>query len=132
MKRLLLASVALLLLGIGSADSQIPAQGNLVSGAGTTTGTGATTIIAAPTASGFRIYVTGVQCARDDAGTTAMRVTLNDTSSTVIVLPNSGGGGGNNQVYQSPLTVARTTALTFTASSGITNVYCNAQGYAAN
>ena len=128
----LLFGIILVFCLVAPADSQIPTTGNLVSGAGNATGTGATTIIAAPTASGFRIYVTGVQCARTDAGTTAIFVTLNDTSSTIIVLPNSGGGGGNNQVYQSPLTVGRTTALTFTASSGTSTVYCNAQGYAAN
>ena len=107
-------------------------QGNFVFGSGNTTGTGATTIIASPGAS-LRIYVTGVQCGRTDAGTTAIFVTLNDDKSTILVVPNSGGGGGNNMTFgDSRTTVARGTALTFTPSSGVTTLYCNAQGYAAN
>jgi hypothetical protein len=57
---------------------------------------------------------------------------LNDDGGTVIGLPNSGGGGGSNVVFASPLTVPAATALTFTASSGVTTVYCNAQGFSGN
>jgi hypothetical protein len=121
----------LFLLCLGTAQAQVP-KGNFVSGSGSATGTGATTIIAAPS-TGLRIYVTAVQCGRTDAGTTAIYVTLNDTSSTVLVLPNAGNGGGNNISFPAtPLTMARATALTFTASSGVSTVYCDAQGYAAN
>jgi hypothetical protein len=67
------------------------ATSDLVSGSGNATGTGATTIIAAPPAT-RRIYVTSAQCARTDTGTTAIFVTLNDDGATIIGLPNSGGG----------------------------------------
>ncbi len=102
----------------------------LVSGAASATGTGATEIIAAPAT--LKLYITAVQCGRDDAGTTAIRVTFNDSAATVLVLPNSGGGGGNNANFTaSPLTVAATTHFTFTASAGTTTVRCSAQGYNA-
>ena len=82
---------------------------------------------------GLRIYVTGVQCGRTDAGTSAIFVTLNDDEvdhrcraqcrrrrrQQYHVLP------GRDHV-------GRRTALTFTPSSGVTTLYCNAQGYAAN
>jgi hypothetical protein len=113
-------------------NAQTPPQtGNLVSGSGNTTNNSATTIIAAPTAT-RRIYVTSVECGRTDAGTSAIFVTLNDTSSTIVVIPNSGGGGGNTMWFKSPLTVPAATALTFTASSGVTTLYCNAQGFTGN
>lgn len=116
---------------LGGAEAQQP-QGNFVSGSGNATSTGATTIIASP-GSNLRLYVTGVQCGRTDAGTSAIFVTLNDDKSTILVLPNSGGGGGNSMALgDGRITVARGTALTFTASSGVTTVYCAAQGYAAN
>jgi hypothetical protein len=104
---------------------------NLVSGSGSASGTGATTIIAAPTVT-RRIYVTAVQCGRNDAGTSAIYVTFNDTSSTIMVLPNSGGGGGNNMVFASPLTVPAATAFTFAPSGSTSTVYCNAQGFSGN
>lgn len=94
-----------------------------------TTGSAATTLAAAPAAG--RWYIQGVQCGRDDAGTAAIDVTLDDTASTLLVLPNSGGGGGNNQSYNPPLAVAPLTAFTFTPSAGVTTTRCNAQGYNA-
>jgi hypothetical protein len=111
--------------------AQQPPTSNLVSGAANATGTSQTTIIAAPTAT-RRIYVTGAQCGRNDAGTSAIFVTFNDNASTIMVLPNSGGGGGNNMVFASPLTVPAATAFTFTASAGTSTVYCNAQGFTGN
>jgi hypothetical protein len=99
-----------------------------VSGSASATGTGATTIIAAPSGS-QAIYVDSVQCSRTDAGTTAIRVTFNDAKSTTLTLPNAGGGGGNNANFLSPITPGTATAFTFTASAGTSTVYCNAQGY---
>ena len=110
------------------AFAQQPPISNLVSGGASATGTAATTIISAPTKT-RRIYVTGAQCGRNDAGTAAIFVTLNDTSSTVLVLPNSAGGGANNMVFTSPLTVPAATALTFTSVGQHITVYCNAQGF---
>ena len=105
-------------------------QANFVSGTVTGTDTTLRTIIGAPATTGFA-HITGVQCARDDAGTTAIHVTLNDSASTPIILPNNGGGGGNNPVFTTPLVVAVNTALKFQASASITTVYCSAQGYDA-
>lgn len=104
---------------------------NWTSGVGSQTGTSATTILTAPGAS-IRTFVTAVQCSRDDAGTTAVRVTLNDISSTPILLPNNGGGGGNNMTFPTPLIVTAATALTFTPSSAVTTIRCSAQGYHAS
>lgn len=129
MRRFFAGLLALGLLGSGvQAQSRLD---NLVSGSGNATGTGATTIIAAPSAT-RRLYITAVECGRTDAGTTAVRATLNDDGTTVIVIPNSGGGGGNNITFPSPLTVPAGTALTFTMSSGVTTAYCNAQGFSGN
>jgi hypothetical protein len=104
---------------------------NLVSGAGSSTGTAATQIIAAPSAT-RRIYITVIECGRNDAGTSAIRATLNDNAGTVVVLPNSGGGGGNNMPFPSPLTLPTATALTFTNSASTSTVYCNAQSFTRN
>lgn len=105
---------------------------NMVRGTATATGTGATTIIAAQGAA-VKIYVTALQCYRDDAGTTAIHVTLSDVegtgSGTQIILPNSGGGGGSNIQFATPLVVAVNSPLTFTSSNSTTTVYCNAQGF---
>lgn len=100
----------------------------LLSGGASATNTGATTLIAAQGA-GIKEYISSLQCGRTDAGTTAMRVTLNDNASTNIVIPNSGGGGMISTVFQIPLIVAANTALTFTPSASVTTVWCNAQGY---
>jgi hypothetical protein len=51
---------------------------------------------------------------------------------TVMVVPNSGGGGGNTMLFESPLMVATATAFKFTASSGVSTLYCNAQGFDGN
>lgn len=99
-----------------------------VTGAASATGTGATTIISAG-AAGIKNYITSVQCGRDDAGTTAIRVTFNDAASTPLVLPNTGGGGGNNVTFPVPIATAAATAFQFTSSAGTTTVRCNAQGY---
>jgi hypothetical protein len=100
----------------------------LVSGAASATGTAATTIIAAQ-GTGVKIYITGVQCGRNDAGTTASTVTFDDGAATTIVLPNAGSGGINTISFNTPLVVAANTAFTFQSSASITTVYCNAQGY---
>jgi hypothetical protein len=101
---------------------------NYVRGAASATGTGATTIIAAQGAS-VKTYITDLECGRSDAGTSAIIVTFSDAASTVLVIPNSGGGGGNNKTFNVPLVTAANTAFTFTAGSGVTTLYCDAQGY---
>jgi hypothetical protein len=104
-----------------------------VSGTATSTNTAAHTLIAAPGAPGApdntAIEITGIQCGRDDAGTTAIHVTFNDTNATVLVLPNNGGGGGNNAVFITPISPGVSTAFTFTSSNSTTTVTCNAQGF---
>jgi hypothetical protein len=99
-----------------------------VSGEANATGTGATTIIASAGGS-LKNYIKSVQCARDDAGTTAIRVTFNDAAASELVLPNNGGGGGNNVTFDPPVTSGAATAFTFTSSASTTTVRCNAQGY---
>lgn len=101
---------------------------NMLRGSASTTGTGATTIIAAQGAN-VKTYITDVECGRSDAGTAAIIVTLSDAAATILVLPNSGGGGGNNKAFNVPLVTAANTAFTFTAGTGTTTVYCSAQGF---
>jgi hypothetical protein len=103
---------------------------NLVSGSASTTTTAQTTLIAAPVTR--RLYVTSVQCGRSDTGTSAISLQLNDDALTTLVIPNTGGGGGSNVVFPAPLTVASGTALKFTASAGVSTLYCSAQGYQDN
>lgn len=86
----------------------------------------ATIISAQP---GYKIYVTDLECGRDDAGTTAITVTVNDTVSTQLVLPNTGGGGGNNKSYGTPLVLATGVTLQFAMSTNTTNVRCGATGF---
>jgi hypothetical protein len=113
------------------ARAQQPPTSNLVSGEASATTTAQTTIIAAPSST-RRLYIKSVECGRNDAGTTAIIATLNDDAATVVVIPNSGGGGANSMSFGSPLTVATATAFKFTASSGVTTLYCNAQGFTGN
>jgi hypothetical protein len=103
------------------------AKQEYVSGSATSTNTAAHTIISAP--GSLKNWITSIQCGRDDGGTTAIHVTFNDTNSTVMVIPNSGGGGGNNMTFATPITAGTTTAFQFTANTGTSTVYCNAQGY---
>ena len=122
-----LAILAALLLAVPANAQQPPSSA--VSGSASTTSTAQTTLLSVPTGS-RRLYITSVQCGRTDAGTSGITVTLNDDGSTIVVVPNSGGGGGNNMTFPTPLTIA--TTLKFTPSSGVTTLYCNAQGYAGN
>lgn len=104
------------------------APASMVRGAASTTGTGATTVIASQGV-GVKIYVTSLQVTRSDAGSTAITVSLNDTSTSVFAIPNAGNGGGAVFVFPVPLVVAANTALQFTAGTGVTTLYCCAQGY---
>ena len=104
--------------------STITSQGNSVRGSGTTSAGSATEVIPAP-AAGTYIYVTSMQLTNTSA--TAVTVTLNDTVSSTFIVPN---GGGNNAIFTTPLKVtASGTHLTFTASTGVPSITCNAQGY---
>ena len=95
-----------------------------VRGSASATGTAATAVLAAP--SKGRLYVNAVQVIRTDAGATTIYITLNDSAASVIGIP---AGGGNNVVFPTPLQVAALTALTFTASVGVTTLFVNAQGF---
>lgn len=103
---------------------------NMLRGTASTTGTGATTLIAAQT--GLHIYVTGVQC-KNTSGSVSTYVTLNDTettgSGTILIVPSL---GGDNETFVTPLMVATSSALTFTAAGAATTIYCNAQGYSGS
>lgn len=127
--RWLIAVLLTVLLTVGAQAQTVQPW---VSGAASATGTAATQIIAAPStgaAMPTALFITGVQCGRTDAGTTATFVTFNDTNATILVLPNSGGGGGNNAVFNSPISPGPSTKFTFTSSGSISTVYCNAQGF---
>jgi hypothetical protein len=111
-----------------------PGYAASVTGAASTTSTAADAIITFGGGwnASYKIYVRSVQCGRNDAGTTAIKVTLNDTASTVLVVPNSGGGGWVTTTFESPLQVAADTNLTMTISTNTTTVYCSAQGFVSN
>lgn len=104
-------------------------KNNFLSGStSSSTSNTAVQIIAAPASN--KIYVTGVQCWRLDAGTSATYVTLNDSANSVVALVNNGGGGGNNFPIATPLTVAATTSLSYKSNAPVA-LGCNAQGYNA-
>jgi hypothetical protein len=117
-----------------AAQTPGPGYAASVTGAANTTSMTAAAIInfGAGWNTAYHIYVTGLQCGRTDAGTSAIRVTLNDTASTVLVLPNSGGGGYVTANFPHPHQVAADTNLTMTISTNTTTVYCSAQGFLAN
>ncbi len=96
-----------------------------VTGSATTTGGTATTIIPAQGAK-LEMWIYSVQCFRSDSGTTLAYVTLSDTAATVVPLPPTGGAA---PPFIAPIVVAANTALTFTSSSSLNAVFCNAQGY---
>ncbi len=100
---------------------------NMVRGTASTVATTLTNIIAS--ASGFKLYITDVECSRLDAGTTAAFVTFNDNATTLVVLPNNGGGGGFTKSFETPLVTALGSAFAFTTSVAISTVSCSAQGY---
>jgi hypothetical protein len=101
---------------------------NYARGSASSTGTTATTLLAAA-GSGIKNYVTDIECGRTDTGTSAIYVTFSDSASTIFVLPDSGGGGGNDKSFNVPLATAANTAFTFTSSAATSTVYCSAQGY---
>jgi len=76
-----------------------------------------------------KIYITDLCISRNDAGTTAVSATLNDSATTIIDVPNNGGGGGFCKTYNVPLQVAANTAFQVTMSSAITSVHISASGY---
>jgi hypothetical protein len=117
-----------------AAQTAGPGYAASVTGATNTTSTTAAAIIqfGAGWNTSYKIYVRSVQCGRNDSGTSAIKVTLNDSASTVLVLPNSGGGGMVAVSFESPLQVAADTNLTMTISTNTTTVYCSAQGFVAN
>jgi hypothetical protein len=107
----------------------LPELHQIVTGAASTTGTGVTTLIAAPSEGG--ICVSSLQLGRTDTATTPLTVTLNDTAGTVIVVPPGGvaSPGVREIVFDAPLLVANKAALTFTSSAGVTTLYASAQGF---
>jgi hypothetical protein len=125
----LLLFVALVAFLAPFAHAQQTQMSNFVSGSGSATNTAATTLITQP-GGDRRMFITSIAFGRNDAGTTAVKVTLNDDASTVIVLPNSGGGGEVVLTWLTPLTV--TGSLTFTSSASTSTVYCTATGYSGN
>lgn len=103
-----------------------------VSGHGSSTTTAAITLLAASGSASLREWLRAVHCGRSDSGSTAITVAISDGTTTVTeVVPNSGGGGGNNLTFDPPIPFAANTAVTGTPSSGVSTLYCDAQGYNA-
>jgi hypothetical protein len=94
-----------------------------VRGSASSTDASAHTLLPAA-GSGVKNYVTGLQCSNTSA--TSVTITVSSSASGVFVVP---AGGGTNPTFPVPLVTAANTAFTFTASSGVTTLYCNAQGY---
>jgi hypothetical protein len=94
-----------------------------VRGSVTSTDTGAHTIIASAGGS-LKNYITDWECSNSSA--TSTLVTFNDSAATIIIVP---AGGGNNKSLHIPLATAAATAFTFTSGTGVSTVYCSAQGY---
>lgn len=76
-----------------------------------------------------KIYITDLTCTRNDAGTTAATMTLNDSATTIVDMPNNGGGGGFSKTYNTPLVVAANTAFTVQSGTSLTSVHCSAAGF---
>lgn len=97
----------------------------MVRGTTTSTDTAAHTIIASAGGS-LKNYITNVECGRTDAGATAITLTFNDSASTVVILPS---GGATNIQFTIPLATAAATAFQVTSGTGVSTLYCSAQGY---
>lgn len=97
----------------------------MVRGTTTSTDTSAHTIIASAGGS-LKNYITALQCGRTDAGATAIVLTLSDAASTVVILPS---GGATNIQFPIPLATAAATAFQVTSGTGVSTLYCSAQGY---
>jgi hypothetical protein len=80
----------------------------------------------------YSLRIKSVQCGRTDAGTGSLKITLNDTASSVLIIPGSAGGGQAAFVFPQPIQVAADTNLTATMSANTISVFCNAQGFLAN
>jgi hypothetical protein len=97
-------------------------------GGGTSTTTSPITIKAAA-GSGVKNYLTDISCTRNDTATTAITVTLNDSSAMQFDLPDNGGGGGFTHTFNVPLATAANASLTATASAGVTTLKCWGTGF---
>ena len=99
---------------------------NMLRGANSTTGTGATTLTGmGAQGTSVKIYVTDLECSNTSATTTT--ISLNDGATSVFIVP---AGYGTNVAFNVPLVVAANTAAQFTAAAGVSTIYCNAQGFA--
>lgn len=76
-----------------------------------------------------KIYVTDLCVTRNDAGTTAITATLNDSATSIVDLPNNGGGGGFCKSYNVPLVIAANTAFQVTLGTSITSGHVTASGF---
>jgi hypothetical protein len=97
--------------------------GNAVRGAASTTGSTATTLIAAPAAD-QSIYVGSAQFSNSSA--TGTTVTLNDTAATVLWVPTV---GTISLEFTPPLKVPVGLPLTFKPGGSTTTFYAAAQGW---
>lgn len=148
MRRLLLAGAAALALaaapalvhaqstgggggGSISGSTPLPTYGSVPSGATVETGscntttTGACPLFAAAGA-GVKNYLTGLYCS--NTSSSSPTITLSDTSSAQFIVPQTFGNNINFPLG-TPLNTAANTALTFTASAGVSTLYCTGVGF---
>ena len=104
--------------------------GGCVDGGGSSTSTGAFTVLAASGTAGIKEYMTSLQCSRSDAGTTSVTVVITEgTKTRTFVIPPV---SGNNAVFATPISFAANTAVTAAFSpTAVTTGYCSAQGFYA-
>lgn len=76
-----------------------------------------------------KIYITNLCITRNDAGTTAVSATLNDSATTIYDVPNNGGGGGICPPLPVPLQIAANTDFKVTMSGSITSMHISASGF---
>jgi len=117
-----------------SAQTALPGYAASVAGATSTTTTTAASIISfgAGWNTAYQLHINAIQCGRNDAGTSAVKITFNDYAGTVMVQPNSGHGGSAYADFPSLLQLPPDSNLTMTVSAATTTVFCSAQGFVAN
>jgi hypothetical protein len=95
--RLLTATaLALPLFCAGELPAQTPGPGYAASisgsGSGSTTAAFNVIVFNSGWPTDYSLRIKSVQCGRTDAGTGSLKITLNDTASSVLIIPGSAGG----------------------------------------
>lgn len=104
---------------------------NLAEGTASATGTGSTSLVAAPGA-GLYLYITHISCS--NTGATAVEVSIqNGSGGTTIYSQGAAAGSGFEASFTTPIggvnAMTANTALFFASSASTTTLFCNASGY---